>query len=95
MKKLEAMPTSELLDAVGDGTLRQEMQNLLTKCILFDGQVALAICTLSNIEDHFGYALDLTDELRALHSVMHDVRKKQRHALETIAVLDERSALAV
>jgi len=95
MLYLNAMSSTELLDAVGDETLRQEMQNLLTKCILFHDKVEAAIRTLSNIEDNFGYALDLTDELLALRSVRVSVRRKQRNAFEQIAVNDERSALAV
>jgi hypothetical protein len=95
MKEIEAMSILELLDAVDDSALRREMKVFVDACEMFDRKLGETFRSLRNIEKHYGYALDVTDELRALHSVMHDVRRKQRDALEQIATLDERSALAV
>lgn len=94
-KRIEEMTITELLRAVDDQSVQDDMREFMRRLEVFDQKALSTFRNLTNIRNDYAYALDVTDELTAIHRLIMSVRRKQRTVLELMATLDERSALAV
>jgi len=91
-KRIEEMTITELLRAVDDQSLQNDMKEFMQRLEVFDQKALSTFRNLNNIRNEYAYALDVTDELTAIHRLIMSVRRKQRTALKLMASLDERTA---